>query len=182
MKTEEQVRMHARSLLRQARCPECGKRGMDDSEDCAWCDERNELTATYLLADSVHETAADPLAELMQEAIQCMGTWEYDDLRNWRQRAEAALSDRATPVRASTAEVVLPNTAESTASPVQPESICPYCHRVNGGHSLACSAQKTNDESHGRPRHARPAVLRDPWRVLPGRDHGLTRCAAAAAT
>lgn len=56
MKTEEQVRMHARSLLRQARCPECGKRGMDDSEDCAWCDERNELTATYLLADSVHET------------------------------------------------------------------------------------------------------------------------------
>lgn len=47
--TDEQVRMHARSLLRQALCPECGKRGMDDSEECQWCDERQEFMATWLL-------------------------------------------------------------------------------------------------------------------------------------
>lgn len=35
------------------------------------------------------------------------------------------LCDGATPVRASTAEVVLPNTAESTASPVHPSQ--GYC-------------------------------------------------------
>lgn len=33
---------------------------------------------------------------------------------------EKTHDDRGTPVRASTAEVVLPNTAESTATPVQP--------------------------------------------------------------
>lgn len=88
MKTEEQVRMHARSLLRQARCPECGKRGMDDSEDCAWCDERNELTATYLLADSVHETPANALR--LPNCPECGGAYDGFCIACERKRLESS--------------------------------------------------------------------------------------------
>jgi len=52
-------------------------------------------TAEVVLPNTAESTASPvhPLAELVREAIDHMGAWEYDDLRNWRQRAESALGE-----------------------------------------------------------------------------------------
>jgi len=47
--TFKQICAKARLLLRSAHCPLCNSAGFEDSEDCAWCDERAEFTATHLL-------------------------------------------------------------------------------------------------------------------------------------
>jgi hypothetical protein len=54
-KSTDDHMMQARSLLRQAKCPECGCRGMAvDAEGCAWCQERERVQA-FMLQGSAHE-------------------------------------------------------------------------------------------------------------------------------
>jgi hypothetical protein len=48
--------MKARSTLRQANCPECGKQGYCVNESCQWCLERNALNYQLLSHEPVPET------------------------------------------------------------------------------------------------------------------------------
>jgi hypothetical protein len=40
--------VHARSLLRQSRCPECEASGMFPSDNCEWCKDRATTIADLL--------------------------------------------------------------------------------------------------------------------------------------
>jgi hypothetical protein len=53
------IAMAARSLLRQARCPECSKNGMQGGAGCNWCRERAAIMDGILAAPS-DETSASP--------------------------------------------------------------------------------------------------------------------------
>lgn len=82
-------------------------------------------------------------------------------LMGWMARAEhvETTCDGATPVRASTAEVVLPKTAESTASPVHPRAIDLLNEMVN----LAEIGDADDDESwHAVLEEARALIAQSP--------------------
>jgi hypothetical protein len=78
IRTANEVTAAARALLRQAACPECGKKGYEDSQECAWCDQRVEFTATELLRDFEAERAAQPHPAYVGplEIAQPPGVWQ----------------------------------------------------------------------------------------------------------
>lgn len=51
-------------------------------------------------------TSKQSLRELVREAIDYIGSWEYDDIRGWRQRAEDAISADETTDRQPTREAI----------------------------------------------------------------------------
>lgn len=64
--------MEARSLLRQAPCPECGKPGYgSDTGSCAWCDQRDKACQAILdmPADETTAPTTPLLAVFWREVI-----------------------------------------------------------------------------------------------------------------
>lgn len=53
MTTQEILQMRARAHLRQAKCPECERKGYDEvGGECGWCEERAEIIHALLMGAS----------------------------------------------------------------------------------------------------------------------------------
>lgn len=77
------IPMEARSLLRQAPCPECGKPGYgSDTGSCAWCDQRDKACQAILDMPADETAGVQVAGDTLPTAL-----WQFE------QRASVLLSD-----------------------------------------------------------------------------------------
>lgn len=85
------IPMEARSLLRQAPCPECGKPGYgSDTGSCAWCDQRDKVCQAILDMPADETNGCESIIREWRAAVRDMETSHMETKLAAQRRVVAA--------------------------------------------------------------------------------------------